>query len=65
MTDKKTFDQLKAETFAGDLINTLNKSALSLMTSIGHRSGLFDTMAEMDFATLLRLQIKQLLMNAM
>ncbi len=51
MADKKTFDSLKAETFVGTLIDTLNKSALSLMTSIGHRSGLFDVMAEMDFAT--------------
>lgn len=50
MTDKKTFDSLKAETFAGTLIDTLNKSALSLMISIGHRTGLFDVMAEMDFA---------------
>lgn len=51
MVDKKTFDTLKAETFAGSLMDTLNKSALSLMTSIGHRLGLFDIMAEMDFAT--------------
>ena len=51
MTDKKNFDTLKAETFAGSLVDTLNKSALSLMTSIGHRSGLFDAMSEMDFAT--------------
>ena len=45
----QTFDTLKAETFAGSLLDTLNKSALSLMISVGHRSGLFDTMAEMDF----------------
>lgn len=51
MADKPTFDALKAETFAGSLIDTLNKSALSLMISIGHRTGLFDTMSEMDFAT--------------
>ncbi|HLF45719.1 MAG TPA: class I SAM-dependent methyltransferase [Chitinophagaceae bacterium] len=51
MTDKKTFDSLKAENFANTLLDTLNKSALSLMTSVGHRTGLFDTMAEMDFAT--------------
>lgn len=51
MADKQTFDMLKAETFAGSLIDTLNKSALSLMTSVGHRSGLFDTMSEMGFAT--------------
>lgn len=45
------FDPQKAEAFAGSLIDTLNKSSLALMTSIGHRSGLFDSMAEMDFAT--------------
>lgn len=51
MEDKKTFDALKAEAFAGSLVDTLNKSALSLMISVGHRTGLFDVMAEMDFAT--------------
>lgn len=51
MKDKQAFNSLKAETFAGSLIDTLNKSALSLMISIGHRSGLFDTMAEMDYST--------------
>ena len=51
MADKQTFDTLKAETFAGSLMDTLNKSALSLMISIGHRTGLFDTMTEMDFAS--------------
>lgn len=51
MAGKQTFDTLKAETFADSLIDTLNKSALSLMTSIGHRTGLFDIMSEMDFAT--------------
>lgn len=51
MADNQTFDTLKAETFVGSLIDTLNKSALSLMISIGHRTGLFDIMSEMDFAT--------------
>jgi 2-polyprenyl-3-methyl-5-hydroxy-6-metoxy-1,4-benzoquinol methylase len=51
MEDRLTFDTTKAETFAGTLIDTLNKSALSLMLSIGHRSGLLDAMAEMDFST--------------
>lgn len=51
MADKKTYDTVKAETFAGSLIDTLNKSALSLMISIGHRTGLFDIISEMDFAT--------------
>lgn len=51
MTNKMSFDTLKAENFAGSLIDTLNKSALSLMISIGHRTGLFDVIAEMDFAS--------------
>jgi hypothetical protein len=51
MNDKNTFDAAKAENFADSLIDTLNKSSLSLMISIGHRSGLFDIMAEMDYAT--------------
>ena len=51
MNSKNTFDKVKAENFADSLIDTLNKSSLSLMISIGHRSGLFDTMAEMDYAT--------------
>ncbi len=44
MTEHQNFDSFKAETFAETLIDTLNKSSLSLMLSIGHRSGLFDTM---------------------
>ena len=51
MMNTKTYDASKAEIFAGSLMDTLNKSSLSLMISIGHRSGLFDTMAEMGFAT--------------
>ena len=51
MTIKKPFDTQKAENFASSLIDTLNRSSLSVMTSIGHRTGLFDVMAEMDFAT--------------
>jgi hypothetical protein len=51
MESKPDFDKSRAEAFAGTLIDVLNKSALSLMISIGHRSGLFDTMSEMDAAT--------------
>ncbi len=51
MNNNNSFDTVKAENFADSLIGTLNKSSLSLMISIGHRSGLFDTMAEMDYAT--------------
>ena len=45
------FDRSKADEFAGFLIDTLNKSYLSIMISLGHRSGLFDIMSEMEFAT--------------
>lgn len=51
METRQNFDNSKAETFADSLIDILNKSSLSFMVSIGHRTGLFDQMAEMDFAT--------------
>ena len=44
-------DSLKAERFAADLLATLNRGALSLMISIGHRTGLFDTMRGLAPAT--------------
>lgn len=47
----QTFDATKAEAFAERLLNTLNSGALTLMTSIGHRTELFDTMAELPPAT--------------
>ena len=46
-----SFDRTKAEAFAGDLLATLNHGALCLMISIGHRSGLFDAMAQMAPST--------------
>ncbi|ABD56628.1 class I SAM-dependent methyltransferase [Jannaschia sp. CCS1] len=39
------FDQSKAEAFAQRFVGTLNEGALAVMTSLGHRSGLFDGMA--------------------
>lgn len=51
MISEQSFDTQKAEAFGGSLIELLNKSSLALMTSIGHRSGLFDKMAEMPFAS--------------
>jgi ubiquinone/menaquinone biosynthesis C-methylase UbiE len=51
MENKSGFDSSRAEKFAGFLMDTLNKSSLSFMISIGHRSGLFDTMSEMGFST--------------
>lgn len=49
--NQKKFDKDKAEQFAGGIIDTLNKGSLALMISIGHRTGLFDIMNEMDPAT--------------
>ena len=44
-------DQTKAEAFEGRLVEVLNAGALSLMVSIGHRTGLFDAMALLPPAT--------------
>src|SRR3989304_9786957 len=44
-------DQAKAEAFAGKMIAVINGACLSLMTSIGHRTGLFDKMAVLPPAT--------------
>ena len=41
----------KAEVFAGKLIGVLNDAALAMMTSIGHRTGLFDRMADLPAST--------------
>lgn len=39
------FDDAKAEAFAGQLVGALNNAALALMTSLGHRTNLFDVLA--------------------
>jgi 2-polyprenyl-3-methyl-5-hydroxy-6-metoxy-1,4-benzoquinol methylase len=44
-------DQDKAKAFAGRMLAVLNDGAIALMTSIGHRTGLFDTMANLSRAT--------------
>ncbi|MEX2409649.1 MAG: class I SAM-dependent methyltransferase, partial [Rhodovibrionaceae bacterium] len=41
----QTPDPAQAEAFADKLVGILNGGALSLMLSIGHRTGLFDTLA--------------------
>jgi SAM-dependent methyltransferase len=41
------FDEARAEAFAGEVLQMLNRGSLSVMVSLGHRSGLFDTMAGM------------------
>ena len=39
-------DHARAEAFAGKLMTVLNNGALCLMVSVGHRTGLFDTMSQ-------------------
>ena len=44
-------DQQKAEAFAERMLGTVNEAAVALMTSIGHRTGLFDVMSGLAPAT--------------
>ena len=44
-------DQSKAEAFSDRMLNTLNEGALALMTSLGHRTGLFDVMSDLPPST--------------
>ena len=46
-----TFDAARAEAFAGEMLTMLNQGALSLMVSVGHRTQLFDAMANLPPAT--------------
>jgi ubiquinone/menaquinone biosynthesis C-methylase UbiE len=50
MSETESGDTLKASAFGEFMVDTLNKSALSFMISIGHRSGLFDVMSKFDYA---------------
>ncbi|MGH3136913.1 MAG: class I SAM-dependent methyltransferase [Gaiellaceae bacterium] len=45
------YDADRAEAFAGLMLETLNSAAVAVMISVGHRTGLFDALAEMDAAT--------------
>ncbi len=45
------FNDKKSEQFAGQLVETLNHGALSLMLSLGHRTGLFDALRDSKPAT--------------
>jgi 2-polyprenyl-3-methyl-5-hydroxy-6-metoxy-1,4-benzoquinol methylase len=58
MLAQPVFDDKKAEAFAGQMIGALNNSAAMLMTSIGHRTGLFDKLAEYGTMTAFELAIK-------
>lgn len=46
-----TFNQKKAEAFSESLIDVLNKSAIALAISLGHRTRLFDVMATLPAST--------------
>ena len=48
---KATFNEAKAQTFAEQMLGVLNNAALALMTSIGHRTQLFDVMAKLSPST--------------
>ncbi len=45
------FDQERAEAFAERMLDVLNGGSIVLMTSIGHRTGLFDAMAGLPPST--------------
>lgn len=44
-------DQAKAAAFADNMLGILNSAAIALMTSIGHRTELFDTLAKLPPST--------------
>ena len=46
-----TYDSERAEAFAGRMLDLLNGGALTVMISVGHRTGLFDALGARDGAT--------------
>lgn len=48
---EQDFNQAGADAFAERLVNAFNEAALCQMTSVGHRTGLFDTMADLPPST--------------
>ncbi len=46
-----SFNQTKAKSFAENMLGVLNHGSLALMISLGHRTGLFDAMAELSPST--------------
>jgi hypothetical protein len=51
IVETRKVDEARAEEFAGKMVGVLNDAMLALMSSIGHQTGLFDTMAEMPPST--------------
>ena len=50
-TETDRFDEASAETFAERIGKVLDAGAVSVMLSIGHRTGLFDVLADIPPAT--------------
>ncbi|MDY7012179.1 MAG: methyltransferase domain-containing protein [Cyanobacteriota bacterium] len=50
-TSEPPLDESRVEAFAEKMLDVLNKGALGIMTSIGHRTGLFDIMARLPPST--------------
>jgi 2-polyprenyl-3-methyl-5-hydroxy-6-metoxy-1,4-benzoquinol methylase len=46
-----TYDDTRADAFAARMLDMLNSAALMVMTSVGHRAGLFDALRETGPAT--------------
>lgn len=53
--DSGAFDKARAKAFMATMVGVINSGALSLMISIGHRTGLFDKMAGQKSFTSLEL----------
>ena len=47
----ETFSQTKADAFADKIVNILNCGSLALVISIGHRTGLFDSLSSLPPST--------------
>ncbi|MGH9844817.1 MAG: hypothetical protein ACREEM_39375 [Blastocatellia bacterium] len=47
----QTLNEIKTRQFSEQLLDTINKAAIALMASIGHQTGLFDTMASLPPAS--------------
>jgi 2-polyprenyl-3-methyl-5-hydroxy-6-metoxy-1,4-benzoquinol methylase len=47
----RTINEAQAQAFGERMLDTLNKAAAALMMSIGHRTELFDTLADLPAAT--------------
>ncbi len=50
-TTEPTIDTTEAEAFGLRMMGLLNDASLALMVSIGHRTGLYDTMASLPPST--------------